>query len=49
MRDTFLSYKNYRWLWISLAALVLMSVVYGVHDPVGGRNGGTLCSAIRMG
>ena len=39
--DTYLSYKNYRWLWISLATTAFLWVVYVLHDPVGGPSGGT--------
>ncbi len=40
--DTFISYRRFRWLWITLATLLLCAAVYVVDDPVGGRNGGTV-------
>lgn len=40
--DTFVNYRKFRWLWISLAFLVGATVVYIVNDPPGGRNGGTV-------
>jgi hypothetical protein len=40
--DTFISYRRFRWLWITLAALVVCTAVYLIDDPVGGRNGGTV-------
>jgi len=46
--DTFVNYRKFRWLWISLAFLVGATVVYIVNDPPGGRNGGTVVG-IRMG
>lgn len=40
-QETFISYRGYRWLAITLIALVISVVIYIVNDPVGGRNGGT--------
>lgn len=40
-QETFIRYKNFRWLWITAAALVVLSVAYLINSPVGGRNGGT--------
>lgn len=41
-QETFVSYKNYRWLFITAIALVACTVIYFVNSPVGGRNGGTV-------
>jgi hypothetical protein len=40
--ETFISYKRFRWLWITIAFLVLSLIVYIVDAPPGGRNGGTI-------
>lgn len=40
-QETFINYKRYRWLWITLVALVVLTAVYVSSSPVGGRNGGT--------
>ena len=40
-RETYLSYKNYRWLWINVIALAFLVLIYLAHDPVGGPSGGT--------
>lgn len=42
IRQTFFSYRNYRWLWINVIALLLCIAVYCVNKPLGGRNGGTV-------
>ena len=39
--DTCINYCRYRWLWISLAFLVLATIGYCLNEPAGGRNGGT--------
>ena len=41
-QETFVSYKGYRWLFITAFALIVCTVVYFVNSPVGGRNGGTV-------
>lgn len=41
-QDTFISYRGYRWLIVTVLALLLSIVVYAVNDPIGGRNGGTV-------
>lgn len=40
-QQTFLNYKRFRWLWLTVAALILCTILYVVHEPFGGRNGGT--------
>ena len=42
IQENFISYRGYRWLLISLLAVVICSFVYVVNDPIGGRNGGTV-------
>jgi hypothetical protein len=42
MRDGFLSYRSYRWLWICSLALVAFIAVYIWDQPVGGPSGGTI-------
>jgi hypothetical protein len=42
INETFLNYRQFRWLWFTLAALVLALVVFVVDAPPGGRNGGTV-------
>jgi hypothetical protein len=44
--DTFINYKRFRWLWITLASLVFATVVYILNEPPGGRNGGTVVGYI---
>ncbi len=39
--ETFLSYRNYRWFWISLASLIVLTVVYIFVRPVTGPSGST--------
>jgi hypothetical protein len=41
-QETFISYRNFRWLKISAIALILCVSVYAINEPVGGRNGGTV-------
>jgi hypothetical protein len=38
---TFISYRRFRWLWITALALIVCLAVYVYDNPVGGRNGGT--------
>lgn len=40
--QTFINYKQYRWLWITLIALILACVGYCFFAPPGGNNGGTI-------
>lgn len=40
--ESFLTYKNFRWLWANLSALAILGAVYWWDRPVGGRNGGTI-------
>jgi hypothetical protein len=42
IHETFLNYRRFRWLWITLGALVLSVLIYCVDSPPGGRNGGTI-------
>jgi hypothetical protein len=39
--ETFISYKRFRWLWLTAVFLLLSSLVYVLDSPPGGRNGGT--------
>jgi len=41
VRETFLFYKNGRWFWINLCAVLLFIALYIAFEPVGGNNGGT--------
>lgn len=41
-QETVISYRNFRWLWLTLVGLCACCVVYGLNDPPGGRNGGTV-------
>lgn len=41
-RDTFFSYKNYRYLYLNLLLLAVLVVIYCIDNPMGGRNGGTV-------
>jgi len=41
-QETFVNYKHYRWLWVTLIALVVCLGVYVIDSPPGGRNGGTV-------
>jgi len=40
--ETFISYKRFRWLWLSAAFLLLSLLLYLLDSPPGGRNGGTV-------
>lgn len=42
IQENFISYRGYRWLIITLLAVVLCSAIYLIDDPMGGRNGGTV-------
>lgn len=42
IQESFISYRNYRWLLITAVALAVCSVIYVVDEPIGGRNGGTV-------
>lgn len=42
IEETFFSYKRYRWLWIHLLLLIVLTTLYCYDRPVGGRNGGTV-------
>ncbi len=41
IEETFLNYKNYRWMWIHLVLLGVLIGIYYWDDPIGGRSGGT--------
>ncbi|MEY4669293.1 MAG: hypothetical protein RL518_1992 [Pseudomonadota bacterium] len=41
-QETFISYHGYRWLILTVLAVVMCSAVYLIDDPIGGRNGGTI-------
>ena len=41
-QQTFLNYRRFKWLWITIAALVALFALYLIDKPIGGRNGGTL-------
>jgi len=40
-QETILNYKNFLWLWIHLGALIVVLIIYALHDPIGAPNGGT--------
>jgi hypothetical protein len=39
--ETFFNYKNYKWMWIHLAGLIVAILAYWLHDPVGAPSGDT--------
>lgn len=39
--ESFVSYRRFRWLWLTVVALLGCAAVYWVDSPLGGRNGGT--------
>ncbi len=41
-QDSFISYKHFRWLWVTIIALLGCTLVYIWDSPGGGRNGGTV-------
>jgi hypothetical protein len=41
-QETFISYRGFRWFWLTVIALVTCTVIYLVDQPLGGRNGGTV-------
>jgi hypothetical protein len=42
MQESFISYRGYRWLVITVVAISICAVIYALDSPVGGRNGGTV-------
>lgn len=40
-QETFINYRKYRWLWVTLGTLLLSIVVYVVNEPAAGRSGGS--------
>lgn len=41
-QQTFLNYRRFKWLWITIAALVALFALYLIDKPIGGRSGGSL-------
>lgn len=39
--ETFFSHRRYRWFWINLIAIVILTAVYFIDQPIGGRSGST--------
>ncbi len=39
--ETFVNYRNYRWMWFTIGALLLSLVVYVINEPAAGRSGGS--------
>jgi len=39
--ETFFSYRGFRWLWANAALVIVLTVIYYWHDPIGVPNGGT--------
>lgn len=39
--STFISYRRFRWLWITGGALLVSLVLYVLDSPLGGRSGGS--------
>ncbi len=39
--ETFINYRNYRWMWGTIGALLLSLVVYVMNEPAAGRSGGS--------
>jgi hypothetical protein len=42
MSDSFLFHKGGRWFWLNLTFLVICTVAYVAHEPLGGPSGGTV-------
>lgn len=40
-KHTFINYKDYRWLIITIVSLLALLLVYALNTPIGGRSGGT--------
>ncbi len=40
--ETFINYRNYRWLWCTIGALLLGIVGYVLDEPAAGRSGGSI-------
>jgi hypothetical protein len=41
-QETFISYRGYRWLIVTVFFIVVCGLIYAVNEPLGGRNGGTV-------
>jgi hypothetical protein len=39
--ETFVSQRHFAWLWIVIAAMVVLIAIYWLDHPIGGRNGAT--------
>lgn len=44
--ETFVNYKNSKWMWITIIGCVLLTFAYLIHSPIEGRNGGTVYGII---
>ena len=42
IREGFVGHKNYRWMWLNLTFLLILTVLYIYDRPLGGASGGTL-------
>ncbi len=40
-QETFVNYRNYRWMWATIAALLISLVAYVINEPAAGRSGGS--------
>lgn len=40
--ETFINYRNYRWMWFTIGTLVLSLAAYVINEPAAGRSGGSV-------
>ncbi len=41
LKESFVSYKRYRWFWINLGVTIALASVYLIDEPIKGRSGGS--------
>jgi hypothetical protein len=44
--ETFVNYKNSKWMWATLLGCAVLTLAYFIHSPIEGRNGGTIYGII---
>jgi hypothetical protein len=42
VEENFFGHRGFVWLWTVIVALLLLALIYRIHQPIGGRNGGTV-------
>lgn len=42
LKESFVSYKRYRWFWINLGVTLALTIVYLLDEPIKGRSGGSI-------